>query len=142
MPAIVELSRYLPILSTIISAAFAYVIFDRYRQKPQAYQLLWWGIGIVAYGAGTLIESINTLLGWHTALFKAWYIAGALLGGAPLALGTVYLLWGKRAGHVAVVLLAGHMALYRALMFGRSELTRIERETIAVAVSVANHCHY
>lgn len=38
--------------------------------------------------------------------------------------------------------LAGHMALYRALMFGRSELTRSERETIAVAVSVANHCHY
>jgi hypothetical protein len=105
MPAIVEISRYLPILSTIISAAFAYVIFTRYRQKTQAYHLLWWGIGIVAYGAGTLIESINTLLGWHAALFKAWYIAGALLGGAPLALGTVYLLWGKRAGQVGVVLL-------------------------------------
>ncbi len=111
MPTIVELSRYLPILSTIISVAFAYVIFERYRQKPQAYQLLWWGIGIVTYGVGTLIESINTLLGWHTALFKAWYIAGALLGGAPLALGTVYLLWGKRAGHIAVVLLLTTVSL-------------------------------
>lgn len=105
MPTIVALSRYLPILSTLISAAFAYLIFDRYRQKRQAYHLLWWGIGIVAYGAGTLIESWNTLLGWHPALFKAWYIAGALLGGAPLALGTAYLLWGKRAGHAAAVLL-------------------------------------
>jgi hypothetical protein len=38
-------------------------------------------------------------------LFKAWYIAGALLGGAPLAVGTVYLLLGRRAGHIAVVLL-------------------------------------
>ena len=38
--------------------------------------------------------------------------------------------------------LTTHLALYRALMFGRSELTRAERETIAVAVSVANHCHY
>jgi AhpD family alkylhydroperoxidase len=27
-------------------------------------------------------------------------------------------------------------------MFGRSELTRMERETIAVAVSALNHCHY
>lgn len=35
-----------------------------------------------------------------------------------------------------------HVALYRALMFGRSELTRRERETIAVAVSALNHCHY
>ena len=105
MPTLTELSRYLPILSTLISAAFAYVIFARYRQKRQAYHLLWWGIGIVAYGAGTLIESWNTLLGWHPALFKAWYIAGALLGGAPLALGSVYLLWGKRAGHFAAVFL-------------------------------------
>ncbi len=35
-----------------------------------------------------------------------------------------------------------HLALYRELMFGRSELTRAEREMIAVSVSVVNHCHY
>lgn len=35
-----------------------------------------------------------------------------------------------------------HLSLYRELMFGRSELTRIEREMIGVAVSVTNHCHY
>lgn len=35
-----------------------------------------------------------------------------------------------------------HLALYRELMFGPSELTRTERETIAVAVSVTNHCYY
>ena len=105
MPLLVEVSRYLPILSTIIAAAFAWAILARYRLKPQSYQLLWWGIGIVTYGAGTLIESLVTLLGWQVALFKAWYIAGALLGGAPLAIGTIYLLLGKRSGHIAVVLL-------------------------------------
>lgn len=35
-----------------------------------------------------------------------------------------------------------HLALYRRLMFGPSELTRRQRETIAVAVSGANDCHY
>jgi hypothetical protein len=105
MPQLVELSRYLPILSTLISVAFAWVILARYRLKPQSHQLLWWGIGIMTYGAGTLIESLVTLLGWQETLFKAWYIAGALLGGAPLAVGTIYLLFGRRAGHVAVVLL-------------------------------------
>jgi alkylhydroperoxidase family enzyme len=34
------------------------------------------------------------------------------------------------------------MALYKAIMFGRSELTRIERELLAVVVSTANSCHY
>ena len=38
--------------------------------------------------------------------------------------------------------MTGHWAFYRELMFGSSELTRAEGESIAVAVSVANHCHY
>lgn len=38
--------------------------------------------------------------------------------------------------------MAAHLELYRTLMFGPSELTRRERETIAVAVSVTNGCRY
>jgi uncharacterized peroxidase-related enzyme len=34
------------------------------------------------------------------------------------------------------------MALYRAVMFGPSELSRAERELLAVVVSCANDCHY
>ena len=35
-----------------------------------------------------------------------------------------------------------HLGLYKELMFGVSELSRAEREMIAVAVSVTNNCHY
>ncbi len=38
--------------------------------------------------------------------------------------------------------LAGHVRLYRAIMYGDSPLTRAEREAIAVAVSAVNDCHY
>lgn len=38
--------------------------------------------------------------------------------------------------------LQGHLALYRAVMFGESPLSRAEREAIAVVVSAANDCHY
>lgn len=38
--------------------------------------------------------------------------------------------------------MTAHLGLYRALMFGRSSLSRRERETIAVAVSALNGCHY
>jgi uncharacterized peroxidase-related enzyme len=34
------------------------------------------------------------------------------------------------------------MGLYRAVMFGPSELSRAERELLAVVVSCANDCHY
>lgn len=34
------------------------------------------------------------------------------------------------------------MDLYRAVMFGESELARAERELLAVVVSRTNDCHY
>jgi uncharacterized peroxidase-related enzyme len=34
------------------------------------------------------------------------------------------------------------MGLYRAIMFGPSELSRAERELLAVVVSCTNDCHY
>ena len=34
------------------------------------------------------------------------------------------------------------MDLYQAIMFGPSELSRAERELLAVVVSNANECHY
>ncbi|TDI46479.1 MAG: peroxidase [Acidobacteria bacterium] len=35
-----------------------------------------------------------------------------------------------------------HFALYAAVMRGRSDLTREQREMIALVSSVANKCHY
>lgn len=98
-------SHYLPILSTVISTVFAWFILDRWRAKPQSLHLLWWGLGVATYGAGTLLESCVTLFGWSEFLFKSWYIAGALLGGAPLAIGSIYLLFSRRVGHIAVGIL-------------------------------------
>ena len=35
-----------------------------------------------------------------------------------------------------------HLGFYRQIMFSRSELSRPDRELVAVAVSSANNCHY
>ena len=35
-----------------------------------------------------------------------------------------------------------HLSLYKTLMFGRSPLSRVQREMIAVVVSQVNTCHY
>jgi hypothetical protein len=111
MTRLVEFIRRLPILTTFISAALAWIILSRYRLKRRSPHLLWWGIGIGIYGVGTFIESLVTLFGWQSALFKAWYIAGALLGAAPLAIGVIYLLFGRRAGRISVILLVGAVSV-------------------------------
>ena len=38
--------------------------------------------------------------------------------------------------------LGASMELYKAIMFGPSELSRVDRELLAVVVSCANDCHY
>jgi len=38
--------------------------------------------------------------------------------------------------------LRGHYELYRHLMFGKSGLSRVQREMIGVVVSKLNDCHY
>ncbi len=38
--------------------------------------------------------------------------------------------------------LSSHLALYKTLMRGPGELSRLQREMIAVVVSALNHCHY
>ena len=57
----------------------------------------------------------------------------------------------ERAGRVYNILkimsrspraLKASMELYSATMFGPSELSRAQREMLAVVVSAANHCHY
>lgn len=40
------------------------------------------------------------------------------------------------------VVLNRSMGLYKAVMFGPSELSRVERELLATVVSTANDCHY
>lgn len=38
--------------------------------------------------------------------------------------------------------LQAHLEIYKAIVFGRSTLSRVARERIAVVVSAANHCAY
>ncbi len=57
----------------------------------------------------------------------------------------------RETGHVDNILkvhslhpetLRAHIDLYRTVMYGKSKITRIEREMIGVVVSQINACHY
>lgn len=91
--------HYLPIATTILSAIFLTVLLRRASTRGFPPHLMWWALGIFAYGLGTALESSVTLFGNTIVLNKAWYIAGALLGGYPLAQGSVYLLTPRKFAH-------------------------------------------
>jgi hypothetical protein len=86
--------HYLPILSTMITFVFAAGVFSRFRKKHGAH-LLFWGIGLVLYGLGTLTEVIS-LFTFNEYALKLWYLSGAMLTAAWLGQGTINLLVRRR----------------------------------------------
>lgn len=109
--------HFIPILTTLLAVPFALEIYARYRRFPDRLHLLWWAIGIATYGIGTFTEAATTLVGWNEHIFRAWYVSGALLGGAPLAQGTVYLMLSRKVAHaltalLIVYVLAASVAVY------------------------------
>jgi alkylhydroperoxidase family enzyme len=65
---------------------------------------------------------------------------GAAYDAAAGARGTVANIIGVHSVHPEAM--TAHLRLYQELMFAPSELTRAEREAVAVAVSRANDCFY
>ena len=103
--------HFIPILTTLLAIPFALEIYRRYRRFPDRLHLLWWALGIATYGVGTLTESLTTLLGWQEPVFRAWYVSGALLGAAPLAQGTVYLMLSRKVAHTLTAVLLLYVAI-------------------------------
>src|SRR5438034_10627183 len=96
---------YLPIITTLFGIYFFTVLNSHWRRNKNSLHVLWWMIGVFTYIAGTVTESVNVLAGFSVTNFKLWYITGALLGGAPLAQGTVYLLCKRKPANILTIAL-------------------------------------
>jgi hypothetical protein len=92
--------HYLPIGTTVLSAAFAASLAFKAAKRGWPAPITWWIIGIFFYGLGTAIESTITLHGNTVLLNKLWYWAGAILGGYPLGTGSLYLLGKKKMANI------------------------------------------
>lgn len=108
--------HYMPLLTTAVSIGFFVVLVRAARVRRSGPHLLWWAAGVFFYGLGTALESSITLGGNSVALTKAWYVAGALLGGYPLAQGTAYLLLKRRTANLLSVITLAFVAMAAVLV--------------------------
>jgi hypothetical protein len=88
----------LPLLSSVLSFAFAALVGDQWLRRRQPYQLVW-TIGLLWYGISAGTEFLGGAFGWSEPLYRAWYLVGAVWVAGWLGLGTAYLLARTRFGY-------------------------------------------
>ena len=96
------MSTLLPALTAILALGLSAALFDQWRRRRGAFQLAW-AIGMLTFGIGSACEAIAAAGGWSDPVYRAWYLAGAVLTPAWLGLGTAYLLAKTRFGYAYAV---------------------------------------
>jgi hypothetical protein len=88
----------LAFLATAIATLFAQATGVRWSQTKAPQQGAWtFALALFALASATLAMGVST--GWDEGTFRVFYLLGAVLNVPWLALGTVYLLWGRIAGN-------------------------------------------
>ncbi|HLZ47566.1 MAG TPA: hypothetical protein VKR80_02825 [Candidatus Limnocylindria bacterium] len=96
---------YLPAVTAIIAAVFALVVLRQYGSHRKTYQLMWatgFAMFAIAAFAGYLAQSG----GATESEYRIFYLFGAILNVAWLALGTLYLLAPRRWADIALAAVA------------------------------------
>lgn len=83
--------------ATLIACAFAMITFDRWQIRGQSHDQAW-TIAMSLFAVGSLALWWAETTGWTLLIFKIFFVSGAVLNVAWLALGTVYLLTGAKTG--------------------------------------------
>jgi hypothetical protein len=90
------------VAASLVAVAFALFTFERWLSRRRRHELAWTvALGMFALAAAALAAGAQA--GWSGATFRAFYLFGAIVNVPVLALGTVYLLAGRRVGDGAAL---------------------------------------
>jgi hypothetical protein len=83
--------------AALVAAAFALTAFDRWHRRGTPHDHAF-AVSMTLFAIGALALWWAAALGWSMATYRVFFLAGAVLNVAWLALGNVYLVAGPRAG--------------------------------------------
>src|SRR3954447_15890188 len=81
----------------LVALAFALSTFERWLDRRKPHEGAWTVALFLFAGASAALWG-GAAFGWNELWFRLFYLLGAVINVPFLALGTVYLLWGRRVG--------------------------------------------
>jgi hypothetical protein len=92
------------IAASVISAAFAVVVFIRFRMSGRP-AFAAWTAGLAIFAAAAGCQAVGEHFGFSAPIFRAFYLLGGVLGVIWLSMGTLFLLAPRRlAGRTTAIL--------------------------------------
>jgi hypothetical protein len=99
----------LAFIATAVATVFAQATAVRWSRTRAPHQAAW-TVALALFALASAAAATGASTGWDVGTFRAFYLLGAILNVPWLALGTVYLLAGRRIGdrfRVVVLLFTG-----------------------------------
>jgi hypothetical protein len=87
-----------PAVTSLLALVLALALLDQWRERRGSFQLAW-AIGMGCFGVASACEAIAATGGWSEALYRTWYLTGAVCTAGWLGLGTAFLLARTRFGY-------------------------------------------
>ena len=100
----------LAVIAGVISTAFTVDLALAYRGRPRPHTAAY-AVGMAMFAVATWALAFGLTSGWNGASYRVFFLFGAILNIPYLALGSMYLVVGRRAGTVTFIIVGAITAI-------------------------------
>lgn len=104
----------LALIAALAATAFSADLWVSYRSRPRPHVTAY-GIGMTMFAIATWAFFVGLTFGWTGSVYRAFYLFGAVLNIPYLALGSMFLVVGRRSGNVMAIALGAFTAIATTL---------------------------
>ena len=101
-----ELMWFFPLAAAGVAGVFSFSLSRGWGTKRRP-NLLAWAVALAMFALALGAAAWGLLWGWGSGVYRTYYLFGAVVNVPVLALGSIYLLAPRPAGHVVAALVAG-----------------------------------
>lgn len=104
----------LALVAAVAATLFSADLWRDYRRRPRPHVVAY-GTGMTMFAVATWALFIGVTFGWTGPLYRTFFLFGAVLNILFLALGSMFLVVGRHAGHVMTIAVGAFTAIATTL---------------------------
>ena len=101
-------------VAAIAATFFAYDLWRDYRRRPRPH-IAAYGLGMTMFAIATWCLFLGLSFGWTGAAYRTFFLFGAVLNIPLLALGSMFLVVGRKSGHIMTIAIGAFTAISTTL---------------------------